>query len=185
MTAWLGVVTAGLLLSGPAWAATITVNTSNPPVPDGLCSFGEAVWNANEGSKTFDCASGDPGLDIIVMPHDQTFTFSIPRFQPSPGWNFSFPITDDLIVLGNGSTVQPSDEAEDPFFVEVKDSIHLEIHDLNLRKWRVAVRFVGSTRPTLSLRNCRFVENFYGVSWGEGQEVAQSLIAVSQPIAQG
>jgi len=68
-----------VLPSGPAYAATITVNSTadNLTASDGNCTLREAIRNANSNSDTTsgDCTAGS-GADIITLPAN-TYTLTI------------------------------------------------------------------------------------------------------------
>src|SRR3989344_1698657 len=66
-----------LLLSQPAFAANITVNTTADELnSDGDCSLREAVQSANTDTAVDGCTAGS-GTDTIIVPAG-TYTLSIP-----------------------------------------------------------------------------------------------------------
>lgn len=98
------------LAAMPAYAATITVNTTaqevTPFTTDGDCSLGEAIRAANTDSTVDGCAAGS-GADVINLPSGATFTVSFTDSDPNGNGNNAFPLISSAITLnGQGSTLE-------------------------------------------------------------------------------
>ena len=102
LASWL--VPAVVVYAGSAicFSGTITVNTTSDSstAGDGACSLREAISNANANADqtSGDCASGDPGLDIIVFKIPGAAPFTIVPATPLPL------ITDPLILDATSQT---------------------------------------------------------------------------------
>lgn len=154
--AWLCVFAVVFLGCGAAWGATINVTTTEQGiVEDGLCSFLEAVDNANDGAIHIDCVAGEPGLDVIELGHGETYNFTHGHYDES----LVFRVHDALTILGNGSTVQ-RDSSSDLLkrFIMSYDRTHLAFCDITFRQWEMAV--IGGP---LWADHCTFSNNEIGV----------------------
>jgi len=148
----------GLLVSaGDVSSATITVTTTKSGrVADGLCSFIEAIENANDGAILSDYESGDSGLDTIELGNAQTYR------QPLWSW---YVIQDETILEGNQSTIAPQ---EGSWASGIWCYAACTIRNLRIRGYfDTAAILAMSEEHHLVLDGCILAENSVGV-YGRG-----------------
>lgn len=118
-----------LALVQSAAAATITVNTNLAKIAaDGKCSLVEAIINANNDALTHpDClVAGDPGLDIIVLPHASAHV--IPDINDTTYGNTRLPaITSPITIQGNGGKIQGTKKGGAARLIAVKSTGNLTL----------------------------------------------------------
>ena len=98
-------------VSSPAWAATITVNsTADPGVDDAQCTLREAITSANTDTAFGGCVAGS-GADTI--------TFALPDDPSTISLNSELLIADDLQIDGPGASALTisGNDASRVFFV--------------------------------------------------------------------
>jgi hypothetical protein len=101
----------GVVSVQPAYAATITVNTTNPNAAfDGKCSLIEAITNADHGTGEWsDCTAGVSGADTINLASAATYTFTGALTGAGTVGAIATPvITTTITINGNGSTINRS-----------------------------------------------------------------------------
>jgi Bacterial Ig domain len=121
-----------LALSAPAGAAVLEVEGPQDSLAGAPtinhCTLRKAVINANEDSAPYpQCAAGS-GLDTITIPAGMTITFALAG-NDDTGHTGDLDITDNLIIMGNGATVDGNDL--DRIF-HVHPGITVTIYDLNI-----------------------------------------------------
>jgi hypothetical protein len=91
-----------------AYAATITVNSTNmtlPPSTDGQCTLIEAMESANGQGLWPDCAAGSAGGNVIELQVGQTYTLLEARIPSALGLPI---VSRPLTINGHGSIITRS-----------------------------------------------------------------------------
>jgi len=95
------------------------------------CTLRKAVINANHNLAAYpQCLSGVAGLDTITIPAGMTITFALAGANEDDALTGDLDITEDLIIQGNGATVDGADL--DRIF-DVHPGATVTIYDLHLR----------------------------------------------------
>lgn len=125
-----------LLCAAVAHAATLDVegpqdSLAGPPTIN-HCTLRKAIINANVNSAPYpQCLAGAAGLDTIVIPPGLgTITFALAGANEEAGLTGDLDITDDLIIQGNGVTIDGADL--DRIF-QVHPGVTVTIYDVHLR----------------------------------------------------
>lgn len=148
----------GLLVSaGYVSGATITVTTTKAGrVVDGLCSFIEAIENANDGAIHSDCDFGGDGLDTIELGHGEVYA------QPLWSW---WVIQDETVIDGNQSTIAPE---KDSWASGLWCNADCTLRSLTIKGYfDTAAVLAISAEHHLALDGCTITENSVGV-YGRG-----------------
>lgn len=176
-------------------AATIVVANGEIAVADnGLCSFAEAIQNANDTNDGVgnppghdDCAAGNPaGADTIALPAAGAFNFTN-RFAIDDSYGYlGLPlITSTITVEGNGSTLTRTGNQEMRFFTIVTNEFEnragdLTINNLTMSNGRMDYYYGGaiySYVSRLALNNCTISGN--RAAGGGGIFAYQSEVSIS------
>ena len=155
----------------PAYAATITVNTTADEFGTGAgCSLREAIQAANTDAPFGGCATGS-GPDTIVFDLSGTFTLTIPGINEDSNATGDLDIANDLTITGNGvaATIIDGDALDRVFDIDPKFvfGVTVEISGLTIRNGSTA--FGGGILTgiaTLTLTNVTVSGNTAGVSGG-------------------
>lgn len=134
---------AALTLTGATQAAEIEVFPAGAVDNDvnGNCSLVEAVTAANTDVEVDACAAGY-GTDNIVLPAGSSFTFD--GVDPAPfdpdGLNALPSITGEIIIAGNGSTIERSDDMGTPRFrlLHIADTGTLALNNATISGGRLS-----------------------------------------------
>ena len=95
------------------------------------CTLRKAVINSNAALPGIpQCIYGGPGLDTITIPAGMTITFALAGISEEQSLTGDLDITDDLIINGNGATIDGADL--DRIF-HVHPGVTLTLNDLHLR----------------------------------------------------
>ncbi|MCH8914138.1 MAG: hypothetical protein IIA33_11290, partial [Planctomycetes bacterium] len=112
----------------PARAATITVTSDSGGTGGPDCTLRDAITAANTDTATGGCVAGN-GADTIELPVDATITLTEPD-NDTDGPNGLPSITSEVIINGNGSTVERDGADDTPefriFFVAADGGLTLE-----------------------------------------------------------
>ncbi|MBK8022952.1 MAG: hypothetical protein IPK19_16385 [Chloroflexi bacterium] len=102
-------------------AGLIVVETTTESLTDDACSFSEAIYAANNNTAYGGCASGSGGgQDIITFDIDEIALLS------------PFPITDGLLIMGDGQGVTKLARAGAGMAFYVENDVKLELEKLDL-----------------------------------------------------
>jgi hypothetical protein len=124
-----------LILCATTMQASIDVegpqdSLAGPPTIN-HCTLRKAVINANHNLAAYpQCLSGVAGLDTITIPAGMTITFALAGANENAALTGDLDITEDLIIQGNGATVDGADL--DRLF-DVHPGATVTIYDLHLR----------------------------------------------------
>jgi hypothetical protein len=160
-------------LTPPVAAATIAVTSTSMGVfdNDGLCTLIEAILSARldvaSGPGAGECPAG-AGVDTITLQAGATYTLTQPQnFADGPN---GLPlITSEMIILGNGATIERSYAGGTPNFrlLYVASTAILTVTDLTLRNGNAtpggAIHVDGGT---LSMGNVAVIGNRSGEGGG-------------------
>src|SRR5688572_10102037 len=95
------------------------------------CTLRKAVINSNMNLATYpQCQSGEAGVDTITIPAGMTITFALVGANENAGLTGNLDITEDLIIEGNGATIDAADL--DRIF-DVHPGATVTMYDLHLR----------------------------------------------------
>jgi hypothetical protein len=149
-----------LLPTGVAQAAIIKVN--------GTCTLADAIMAANTDTATGGCPAGSPGVDVIELTEDvqlSSIDSELVIFGQSYGKNGLPIITSDIIIMGNGYTIErlPGSPSFRLLFVQgnpLADYPHLTLDNIRLRGGDL----VGGTDACFtSIENCGgAISSYYG-----------------------
>lgn len=93
------------------------------------CTLRKAIINANEDIAGYPQCLAGSGLDTITIPAGMTITFALAGASDDVALTGDLDITDDLIIMGNGATVDGNDL--DRIF-QVHPGVTVTIYDLNI-----------------------------------------------------
>ena len=115
------------LLLGAVTASAVDINVTAGAVDtidNGNCSLVEAINSANSDTSDGDCPAGS-GADTIILPQNITFTLTSADStvldttvtgSELPGSNGLPPVTSEITIEGNGSTIERSSADGTPEF---------------------------------------------------------------------
>ncbi len=111
-----------------AQAATINVDVG--------CTLIQAIKSANTAKLEGGCELGTDGLDTIILPNNQVFTYDQGYPNTAFDRNSATPnITSNITIEGNGSTIERSTAIGTPLFrmFRKNGASHLTLNDMTLR----------------------------------------------------
>lgn len=152
-----------------AQAATITVTSESGGTGGPDCTLRDAITAANTDTAMGGCVAGN-GADTIELPVDTTITLTEPD-NNTDGLNGLPSITSEVIINGNGSTVERADgtPAFRIFFVASKGGLTLEHLTVSNGWWRFngteggGIHSVGSLTLTDSTVSGNTAESGAGI----------------------
>ncbi len=98
------------------------------------CTLRKAVINANTNGGGYpQCLAGTLGVDTITIPAGMSITFALAGTMEDAGLTGDLDITDDLIIQGNGATIDGADL--DRIF-DIHPGVTVTIYDLTLQNGR-------------------------------------------------
>ena len=120
-----------------ASATTITVNTVVDELNNnGNCSLREAIRATNANNQGFDaCPQGTGVVDTIVLQSGVTYNLNRVG-DDSTAINGDLDIDDDLIIIGNGATIDGNGAVTQDRVLEVLSGVIVDISNLTVTDGR-------------------------------------------------
>jgi CSLREA domain-containing protein len=172
LTRWVGVsgliVISIILIVQPAYAVTITVDTTDDEInEDGDCSLREAIQAANTDSAIDGCLAGS-GEDTINLPAG-TYILTISGAQEDDNQTGDLDIKDDLIIIGEGATLSIIDANKIDRVIQIGIGVTVDLQQLTITNGKPADNSDNSgggihNSGTLSISKCKLDSNKPG--WG-------------------
>ncbi|MFN8451631.1 MAG: Ig-like domain-containing protein, partial [Anaerolineae bacterium] len=157
--------------------SNITVNSidqEQPFVTNGNCTLGEAIQAANTNSAVDGCAAGSAITTDVIDLMTGTYTLTTSAVEvPDDDRTGLPPISTDIVINGNGSTIQRGDHTFEFRLMQVLASGNLTLNDLTLTRGSATNRGGGAIQAfgNLTLNDVN-VQNNRGPTnasaWGGG-----------------
>lgn len=161
--------------------ATITVDSTSQEVPlinNGNCTLGEAIQAANTNQAVDACPAGVIEFADIIDLSNSTYTFTmidndaLTNHGDAIGANALPIVTSDIIIRGNGATLERDTNANSMRFFYAQSPYDGEIGQLTLQNMTIqngsTTNYGGAIRSNgyVNLENVTFYNNYSDVQGG-------------------